>query len=286
MKKLCIIVINYFSYKNTEACLQSLINQPFDTLYLIDNSNDCEQEKLTRELGATLKNSNIKFDVVVSISQTNLGFGTAINNTIKKDIEQRLGHENYLLLNNDTILPKNTIKTLSEEKQKRPNVGLLSPQIDWNGDLVSYRGYNKYLGHGTSPNAFLATPYLTGCCLLVDHSLTNAEYGLFDPDFFMYGEDIWLNWKAKKMGKEIFCTNKITIFHEGSGSSNHGDYFYEYHVVRGHVLLDRKIANNNADRMTMFIGTLIYLPARAIIRSIRFRSLVPLKAALTALFQR
>ena len=282
MSKVCVVVLNYFSHKNTEACVKSLINQRLDTLYLVDNSADKQQAEFIYEIADRLTNCGATFAVTVLISESNVGFGAGINFAIKHDFKNTGGHDLYLLLNNDTVLPQNTLEVLIEEKSNKPNVALLSPKINWGGEVMCYRGYIALLGHVTKQPTRLAAPYLTGCCLLVEAELIDENNSLFDEEFFMYGEDIWLNWKAQQLGKEIYCTDKVTIFHEGTGSTTHGNFFYEFHVARGHILLAKKLGNTMPYKIAMVVGRLFYLPARSILRCFRYRKMDPLKALVEA----
>jgi hypothetical protein len=50
--------------------------------------------------------------------------------------------------------------------------------------------------------------------------------------------------------------------------------FYEYHINRSHWLLARKLARNPLERFVFVAARCITLPLRALIRSLRFRSLM------------
>jgi GT2 family glycosyltransferase len=129
----------------------------------------------------------------------------------------------------------------------------------------------------------LSFPYLSGCCLLFRRSLVENE-PLFDEDFFMYGEDVYLSWRIQKTGKAITCTDDVTIIHEGTGSSNHGDLFYEYHVARGHILLALKTCEHHYDLPLFMLGRILYLSTRALIRSLRYFNLTPFVALVLCWF--
>ena len=124
-------------------------------------------------------------------------------------------------------------------------------------------------------------PYLSGCCLLVDKQIIGHR--LFDEDFFMYGEDVELTWRIRKSGYDLVCVHQATVKHEMTGSTHQGGYFYEYYMVLGHILLARKLARNRGDIPFLILGRLVTMAIRAISRSIRFRSWIPIKASLRAL---
>ena len=280
--RICVIVLNYFDYAGTKRCVSSLIGQKFDTLYLVDNSGDQQEAKLTYKIKSFLEQQNISFEIELLVNLKNLGFGSGINAAIKTDRKKSGGHDYYLLLNNDAVLTERTIERLVKKCIDNPNIALASPLIEWAGRPVRYYGYNKLFGHVTSTPTPYAQPYLSGCCLLADKILIDDSGKLFDEDFFMYGEDIELNWRAKKLGKKICCVDEITIFHEGTGSSKHGEFFYEYHVARGHFLLGVK-ARTSENRISIYsISRVLYLSVRAAIRVVRYRNFAPLIATYMA----
>ncbi|MBW1831668.1 MAG: hypothetical protein JRJ10_08205 [Deltaproteobacteria bacterium] len=108
--------------------------------------------------------------------------------------------------------------------------------------------------------------------------VVDADGRLFDEDFFMYGEDVLLTWKARQRGFEVVCADAVTVEHEGSASAPHGDYFYEYHVTRGHWILGRKLYGDLWDRASTRLCRYVYLVIRAVLRSLRFRNLVAFRA--------
>lgn len=274
----CIIILNYFDHISTTKCVESLLNQKFNTLYLVDNSGDEGEAKLTEKIKANFEDKGVSFNIELLINQANLGFGTGVNVAVDEDRKKTGGHDYYLLLNNDALLVDKTIETLVQTTRQNPNVALVSPAIEWAGKRVTYHGYFKLIGHVTSNLSAYAEPYISGCCLLVDKCLLNENKQIFDEDFFMYSEDIELNWRAKKMGKEIYCAEDVTIFHEGSGSSSHGGYFYEYHVARGHWLLGIKAGQSERKLSHYTLLRIVYLSLRSLIRTYRYKSIKPLKA--------
>ena len=124
-----------------------------------------------------------------------------------------------------------------------------------------------------------AFPYLSGACLLIPMSL--ARGCLFDPDFFMYGEDVELSWRMNQSGVRLVAAD-VMCGHVGSASARIGSLFYEYHVAKGHLLLARKLARNQFESWLFLFGRAISLPLRATLRSLRHRSLLPWLALLLA----
>ena len=210
------------------------------------------------------------------------GSGSGINRAVQAD-QQAGGHDCYLLLNDDAVLPTHGAAELLRVMNSRDDIGLVSGLVVTSTRETRYVWYQRWLGHLSSTPIKGGFPYLPATCLLVCRELArNGE--IFDKAFFMYGEDVALTWKAKRLGLGVECADAVEINHVGSASSKHGEYFYEYHVARGHVLLARRLARHNWEIPLMYLGRFFYLSARAIVRAARFGSIAPLCALLTAWF--
>lgn len=278
---LCAIVINYFGADKTERCLASLSGQAIDTLVLVDNSADQDERHRLEAILSSLNDRRCRFIIRTRFNDTNLGFGKAINQVIRDDQESTGGHDYYLLINNDAEATPGLVAGLLLAAATHPDAALVSPRIRWGDDDVGYYWYQPFLGHVSRvpwPGSF---SYLSGCCLLVDAALAHNG-ALFDEDFFMYGEDIDLTARAVRTGRAIVCVEHLLVIHEGSGSSRHGGLFYEYQVARGHVLLAGKLADHRVTRILFTAGRALYLTARAMVRSLRYRRRTPIRALLLA----
>jgi GT2 family glycosyltransferase len=92
----------------------------------------------------------------------------------------------------------------------------------------------------------------------------------------MYGEDVLLGWRLG--AARMVHVPQVLVWHEGSASSRNGSVFYELHVAAGHWRLAHKLGNNPADSALLLAGRCISLSARALIRAVRLRSLIPVLA--------
>jgi len=278
VNELCVIVINYFASDTTRRCLDSLRSEAFDTLHVIDNSADPEANQAFLRMIAGFEEEPPPWELIVSVNDENIGFGRAVNRAIQSDRSQGSGHRRYLLMNNDAVGEPGFVAGLVEKANESEAIALVTPRILWGKEFVCLRWYHRLTAHiskGPLPGSF---SYATGCCLLVDDRLLSDDSRLFDEEFFMYGEDVLLTWTAKQRGFEVVCADAVTIEHEGSGSSAHGGYFYEYHVTRGHWILGRKLYGNVWNRASAKLFRFPYLLIRATLHSFRFRSTAPIRA--------
>jgi hypothetical protein len=278
VNELCAIVINYFAPDATRRCLDSLRSEVFDTVRVIDNSADPEANQAFLKMIASFEEEPPPWELIVSVNDENLGFGRAINRAIQADRSRGSGHRRYLLMNNDAVGKPNFAAGLVEKANESEAIALVTPRILWGNEVVGLRWYHRLTAHistGPLPGSF---SYATGCCLLVDERLLDEDGRLFDEDFFMYGEDVLLTWKARQRGFEVVCADAVTVEHEGSASAPHGDYFYEYHVTKGHWILGRKLYGDLWDRASIKLCRRVYLAIRALLRSLRFRNIVAFRA--------
>jgi GT2 family glycosyltransferase len=105
-----------------------------------------------------------------------------------------------------------------------------------------------------------------------------SDRSLFDEAFFMYGEDVELAWRLTRQGKAMICAKGAYVEHEYGPSVDRASFFYEYHMARGHLLLSLRTRIHPAEIPLLVITKSLSLGCRALIRSFRHRSLIPLAA--------
>lgn len=277
------VVLNYFGADKTKCCVASLLGQKLAALFVVDNSASDEETARLRTVLDELAAAS-SFPIHLRVNERNLGFGLAINKVIRECKESGQRSDYYLALNNDARASENLLPELLKTMRSDPRIVLVSPRIIQGGLSLESRWYYRFLGHVSDfPNPHLAVPFLSGSCFLVDGRITDSGE-LFDEDFFMYGEDVWLSWHVMRLGYRLACATSTSIEHEGSASSKHGGLFYEYHSARGHILLGLKMVRHPIEVPALIVGRIFYLAARALFRSIRFRSINPLWAYLMAWF--
>jgi len=263
--------------------LLSLENEKLTSLILVDNSA-CNEENLKLEsIAKEIKLTNFVFPVTKIYNKKNLGFGKAVNCAISADRAATGGHDYYLLINNDAEATQGLVSGLMQAAAQDPSLALIAPRIRWGGKDLDYYWYQPMLGMVSRTPLLGSFAYLSGCCLLIDANILDVNGKLFDEDFFMYGEDVELTARVIRDGRRIACITQLLAIHEGTGSSSQGDFFYEYHVARGHFILADKLSSNMAVGTLRFISYAVYLIARSIVRSVRYRKIIPIKAFFKAL---
>lgn len=276
----CAIVLDYFGADTTVACLTSLLDQGLDSVLVVDNSGDMQASTKLQEALAGFTHCKRPFAIHLMVNPANLGFGAGMNKALNW-LENNQPHHYYLLINNDAKATPDMLPKLRQYMLDHDDTALIAPMIDAGCQMITGYWYHRLTGLIFSHPVIGAFHYLSGCCLLVSRQIIGD--GLFDEDFFMYAEDVELSWRLRQSGYNVVCVKQATVCHEGIGSSRQGSFFYEYHLVRGHFLLARKLARCAWQIPLYYCGRLLALSARAFLRAFRFRSIVPIKASLSAI---
>ncbi len=155
---------------------------------------------------------------------TNVGFGRASNIGLKRSTGELV-----LLLNPDVIVDRECVKILADFLAANSAAGAASPRLqrpDSTPDLAARRGfptpraafYRLTLLSRLFPKSRRFNEYNVGylpddqvheidagtaACLMVRRSAID-QVGAFDPDYFMYGEDLDLCFRLKQAGWKIF----------------------------------------------------------------------------------
>lgn len=279
MPTVCAIILDYFGASKTITCLTSLIDQGLDAVMIVDNSGDQQTNIQLHQSLAEFSQREVPFAIHQIVNPQNLGYAAGVNNALRW-LEKNQSHHYYLLINNDAEATPGMLPELLKFMCEHDRTSLTAPVIDIGQKQLAGYWYHRLTGLMFSHHVIGTFPYLTGCCFLVDRRIIGD--GLFDEDFFMYGEDVALSWRLRLSGWNTACVSQAIVRHEGVGSSRQGGFFYEYHMVRGHILLSRKLAMHRWEVPFLFFGRLLTISARAFVRAIRFRSLVPITASLSA----
>lgn len=227
MKKapLVIIFVNYNGYHDTVACVKSIkLHDDKNSFVIIVDNASTENEDLE-----ALK--EIHYNTHLIYNTDNIGFGRA-NNIGIQWAQQNLNFEHLLLLNNDTLIAKGALTSLTEPFKINKEIGVTTAKIFYesNRDLIWYggadinykRGWPKIVDFNKKPSLEGAdkarfVSFISGCCMMFSKESINKLKG-FDDDFFMYCEDLELSMRANKLGYKLYYHPKSVIYHKVQGS--------------------------------------------------------------------
>lgn len=263
------LTLNFRDPARTETCVKSLLDDGAEHVLVWDNSDDagCSAQALQARLAGESR-------VTVEISPANLGFAAGVNRGIEA-ILARWPQTWVMLINNDAVLRPGALVALADALREQPGAVVAYPRVDHGGQVTGTVYYQRVFAllrfDRPLPGSFPSPP---GSALLI--APERIDLPLFDEDFFMYGEDVMLGWRlgAARMAH----VPQVLAWHEGSASSRNGSEFYEIRTAAGHWLLGRKLAHSPVDAGLLAAGRFFGLGARALVRALRLRSLMPLRA--------
>lgn len=262
------LTLHYRHAALTHRCVRSLLADGADAVLIWDNTGDG---------GESAKNIAVRHEqpdqVKLEISPANLGFAAGVNRGIAA-IRARWPRAWVFLLNNDAEVLAGAIDALRAELQVSPSAVVAYPGMQQGASLFGLTYYQPHLGLFATKKLPGAILYPSGCALLI--APERIELPLFDEDFFMYGEDVMLG--ARLGPRRMVHVPEILIRHAGNAGSGQGSAFYEERMVVAHWALARKLPKNRPELVLFLLGRSISLTARALLRSARQRSPVPIIA--------
>lgn len=264
------LLLNYRDAVRSISCIRSLLEQGIQHVVVWDNSADggASAAAIAAEFACDER-------VDLHASTVNLGFAAGVNRGLEHCGRSYPGAW-VLLINNDARLLSGGLAKLVDALAANRDAWIAHPDIDHAGRVLGPAYCHRLAGLLSWLPRRGYFRYASGCCLLV--ATERIALPLFDEDFFMYGEDWELGWRLAQLPGAMAYVHETLVEHDGSASSGLGSAFYESHMVAAHLILARKLARNRVDACTLLVSRACMLVARGVIRSIRFRSLVPCKA--------
>src|SRR6266446_2683225 len=265
-----IIILNYNGREHLEACLSSLQDLEFPKqqleIIVVDNGSTDGSLGLVKARFPS---------VVLAQNETNLGFSKAANIGA-----ERAKGEHLAFLNNDMRVEKNWLSVLV--KTARAGEGFTcvgSTVLSWDGTQVDFKGriddaFCLAYEPSDDPSAGLsdAAPYsltlfASGGAALIQRQAFH-ELGGFDPDFFLYQEDVDLGWRLWLRGYECAISSESVVYHRGGASSNKLAPEYIHRLSQKHTLCsifknldDRNLRTTLAIVLYFFLARSRWAPA-------------------------
>lgn len=166
------------------------------------------------------------------IEGPNISFSNG-NNRAKKLVNGKY----ILLLNSDTLIHKNTLKSCIEYFEKNDNIGALTCKLvlpdgsldkdarrrfptPWMSFYRLFFGYGKRYWYGdVSPDEVQEVDAIQGAFFLTTKQILD-KVGWLDEKFIFDGEDLDLSFQIKKLGYKIIYYPDVHITHIKKASKN------------------------------------------------------------------
>lgn len=190
-----VIVVTFESSACIERCLESVreSDYPRERMNVIMVDNHSRDGTVDRVEAMQRSASSVR----IIRSTTNIGFGAANN------LGAHEGRGKYiLLLNPDAELHRNTLRTLVRYAVVTEQLGFVA----WEPKQQPYEHPKVY------DPVTLETEWVSGaCCLILREAF--ERIGGFDPNIFLYGEDVDLSWRLRAEGYKLQTVPKAEIVH-------------------------------------------------------------------------
>ncbi|TSB48478.1 glycosyltransferase family 2 protein [Alkalicoccobacillus porphyridii] len=254
-QSVAIILLNWNSYKDTQACMKSLenLNYPSFHVYVVDNaSTDDSFEQLSHDIF----NAVYSYNWTLHASENNGGFACG-NNIAIKDACQK-GFSFIWLLNNDTLVEPDSLETLVSPMNHDTSVGITGSKIYFEGsDVLWFAGgiINKRTGANRHEGMMSVdrgqydqereVDYIVGCSLLIRTDIVK-EVGPLEEGYFLYYEDSDWNLKVRERGWRVLYVPASIIHHKVSQSIKTDDLsaLSTYYNIRNAYLMAKNFSSN------------------------------------------
>ncbi len=215
-----VVLVNYNGQKHLEYCIPALLltaGVSFEIIVVDNDSSDGSKQWLAETYP----------DIRIIALDDNTGFGYAN----RKGIEAAQS-DFVALLNTDTEVTPTWLSALLEVMKAQPDVaaacselrlrtqpGIINAQgggMTWVGV-----GFDHGLGYPVSQGNGMAcreTLFPTAAAMLMKRSVFNVVGG-FDPEYFMYHEDVDLGWRFWIHGYRVLLCPSSVVYHQYGGTT-------------------------------------------------------------------
>lgn len=253
-----IIIVNYNLSQEICVCIDSIykhLNTDDFEVIIFDNNSEKSEINLLNKKIYTINSNNIS----LILNEKNIGFGQACNQASLKASGKIL-----FFLNPDTIIVENIFRSIRDEFG---NEIFDDKLIGLNVDQHKMIDYSA----GYFPNVFFETlnilllgrifeasgmkiksifsiknkievDWVMGAAFFISKELF-IKIGGFDPDYFLYFEEVDLCKRVKKNGFKVYYLPKIKVLHDGSVSTKKNYYFFTKLFYKGKLIFLQKFSN-------------------------------------------
>lgn len=231
MKKLSIIIVNYNTKDILRDCVRNLLELRLEDtkIVIVDNgSKDSSAEMVEKEFPAS------QYAQVELIKTQNNGLASGYN----LGMAHAPNADYFLFIGTDAFPKPGCIEGVMGFLEKNPQTGIATAKLVLRTgklDMDAHRGFPTpwtALTHFSGlnrlfPKSHIFNKYFMGWCdmekpheidICISHFMLVKKQvfdkiGRWDQDFFVYGEDVDLCWRAKQAGFKIYYLPQFECLH-------------------------------------------------------------------------
>lgn len=269
-----IIIVHYGDPNFLGQCLESVKRSDYSQaeVIVVDNNEDGSSPfAVDGEGPATLKYTYIK-------NTRNAGYGGGCNDGIRASVGKYV-----FLLNNDIEIHPHCISALVEFAEEHREIGVLQPKmLDYyarrtfhsggGGGFIDLLGYpfarGRIFGAVEEDRGqyddVVEVFWAGGAALFASRDAVERA-GLFDPDFFLYMEEIDLAWRVRLLGYRVVYLPHAAVYHIGCPHLGRRNFLRMYFDHRNSVVM--LIKNLSLKNLFLFLPARLGLEAATVIGS-------------------
>lgn len=231
-----IIVLQYNNSADTLDCLNSLNKSDYPNykVLVVDNKSSAEHvvkiKKIISEMG---KNYSLL------LCEANLGYSGGNNAGIYRSLKET---EFIFILNNDTIIQKETLSYLVRTAQANSSIGVIAPalneerRISYGGKIIWLRSRLDHIYSSKELEHSQKRFYIPGTAMLIRKQVFD-KIGFFDKRYFLYFEDADFSLRVVEAGFKLLICPDISIIHKSSNTTRHlgSPALLGYHYRNAHL---------------------------------------------------
>lgn len=209
----------------------------FEVIFVDNGSSDDSIMEFARIAGAYPH-----VDIEIVELEENVGYSKG------NDIGfERATGKYVVMLSNDIEVDRQWMRTMVDFLNDNPDVAIAQSRLynlyqkdklDFQCNLVDGFGFCHRIGDdGHTP---VQVFYSEGAVMFTRKEVVEKAGGLFDPDYFMFDEDIDVCWRVQLLGYKVFVVPKSIVYHARGGTVEgvimKTDPFYVALIVRNKLL--------------------------------------------------
>ncbi len=281
-----VCIVSWNVAGDLRVCLESLHAQeqaPEFEIIVADNNSSDESVAMVRELFP---------EVTLIQNEENLGFAKATNQTLRAASGRYL-----LMLNPDTVLEPDSLRTLVEVADAHPEAGIVAPKLVYPDGSLQYscrrfptisaavfrntilgrifpraRSASAYVMADWDHDAECEVDWVSGACMMIRRE-AYEQVGELDEDFVWGSEDVDYGVRMHRAGWTVLFAPVTKVVHVVGRSTDQAVVPTIVRAHRGMYLLYRKhFARNFLARAFVWLG--VWLRAGLLIASWEMRRLL------------
>ncbi len=240
MKKLkvCVLILNCNNPAMLKECIASYKRSSLKDvgIIVIDNASTDKSLEIARQIKG----------VEICQNKENLGYCGGFNAGIKYALK-KYSPRYFVVSNPDLIVDKEALEAIYNGMENDKSIGFGGArQLDYDtGKVQSYGARWKKATAQFSPNMEIVTDdkigYIEGTFIMVRADMLKKK-GLWDERYFIYHEDIEIQWRYKKLGYSSKIFDNAIIRHRSHWTGQRKPFQF-YYMFRNRLVFIRENSN-------------------------------------------